>query len=786
MKKLSILALALSILALSCNKEADNMDTRQAQAGAFTVTARVSSATKAITEGVTTTFENGDQLALYAWTGSADSVPQDLWINGEVNTYNGETQKWIPGHQMLWKNVHDEHFFIGVYPARTITSFDAEAFDLDPSTEAYEKNDILVATELSGLKAKDNLMTIKPKEKAAPKGNTVDLSFDHLMAKLNLNLRFRNQWGGIPENVSVSVKAAMTGTIDYLSKTVTPGVETAQQPINLIGNALGGPVSYYTSLIIPQTVTEISIKVNNEVYTYTNEDGIPYAAGKVTTLPLVVGKDLIELDGDVVIVSDWTEGTLSENLNGNSSAVYGIARPLTVKAREDETIVTFKNKAQGPVTFVTSAGGSGVIGSDTSYDIVLAKGQRVWFLGDNACYGNEDYTLASNINFSKTCEVYGNVMSLVDSKNFATATTLTEPYTFANLFVMNWNLVNNAKESIYLPATTLTEGCYYQMFYLCTGLTEVTILANDITASNCLSGWLDSGAGENFSLIAANPYLWSVGTNLPEGCTVYTPAETPDASPVKVYTTPTHVSSLMYNTEAQELLNAGTTYVDGLIMEYSHDGENWSTELPTGINAGYHTVYSRLQNAPEVVSTYKIYMFKADPTYTAPTLKTGLVYNTTAQTLINAGTTSGGTFMYRVGSGSWSAELPTATNAGSYTVYWKIEGDDNYNSILIESLGNATIAKANGYVTLSSYSSSGWNSGFSSKSVSVTVSHHGGSLSVNSTSYSDFLIIDTSISGNTVTISKRNMYNHGTGIVTITSAATTNYNAASATYYLNE
>lgn len=775
MKKFSILALALSILAVSCNKESGILEPGKGEAGAFTVTASVSNVTKAVTVGDVTTFQNEDQLSLYAWTGSNEAVPDKLWINGEVNTYNETSKKWTPENQMLWKNVHDEHYFIGIYPARTVKKFSEDPFELDPSTEAYESNDLLVATELTGLKAETDLQT-----------NTVDLVFDHLMAKLNLNIRFRNQWGGIPENVSVSVKAAMTGTIDYLTKNINVGDNTAYQIFNLVGNAAEAPVSYYTSLVIPQVIKEVNITVYNKTYTYKNEDGITLTAGMVTTLPLVVGKDLIELDGDVVTVSDWTEGTLSENLNGNSSAVYGIARPLTVKAMEDETIVTFKNRAQGPVTFVTNAGKSGVIGSDTSYDIVLAKGQRVWFLGDNACYGNEDYNLASNINFSKTCEVYGNVMSLIDSKNFATATTLTEPFTFANLFLMNWNLVNNAKESIYLPATTLTEGCYMQMFALCTGLTEVTILANDITASNCVSGWLDSGVGANFSLIAANPYLWSVGTNLPEGCTVYTPAETPDASPVKIYTTPTHKTGLMYNTEAQELLDAGIIYVDGLTMEYSLDGENWSTEIPAGINAGYHTVYSRLQNAPEVVSSYQVYMFKANPTYTAPTFKSGLVYNGSAQALINAGTTNGGTMQYRLSSGSWSTELPTGTNAGSYTVYWQIEGDDNYNSVSIESLGSVSVDKANGYVTLSSYSSSGWGEMFSSKSVNVTVSHHGGSLSVNSTSYSDFLVIDTSISGNTVTISKRNQYNHGTGQVTITSAATTNYKAASATYYLNE
>ena len=153
MKKISILAFALSILAVSCNKESDILEPGKGEAGAFTVTASVSNVTKAVTVGDVTTFQNEDQLSLYAWTGSNEAVPDKLWINGEVNTYNETSKKWTPENQMLWKNVHDEHYFIGIYPARTVKKFSEDPFELDSSAEAYESNDLLVATELTGLKA---------------------------------------------------------------------------------------------------------------------------------------------------------------------------------------------------------------------------------------------------------------------------------------------------------------------------------------------------------------------------------------------------------------------------------------------------------------------------------------------------------------------------------------------------------------------------------------------------------------------------------------------------------
>lgn len=63
----------------------------------------------------------------------------------------------------------------------------------------------------------------------------------------------------------------------------------------------------------------------------------------------------------------------------------------------------------------------------------------------------------------------------------------------------------------------------------------------------------------------------------------------------------------------------------------------------------------------------------------APTGKT-LNANGSAQTLINAGTASGGTLYYRLSGTSWSTSLPKATEGGTYTVYYYVKGDTNHNS----------------------------------------------------------------------------------------------------------
>ncbi len=72
---------------------------------------------------------------------------------------------------------------------------------------------------------------------------------------------------------------------------------------------------------------------------------------------------------------------------------------------------------------------------------------------------------------------------------------------------------------------------------------------------------------------------------------------------------------------------------------------------------------------------------KATPTVTAPTPIENLVYSGTAQALVTAGTTDFGTLLYSLDGTNYSADIPTATNAGNYTVYYKVEASGNWNAV---------------------------------------------------------------------------------------------------------
>ena len=85
-------------------------------------------------------------------------------------------------------------------------------------------------------------------------------------------------------------------------------------------------------------------------------------------------------------------------------------------------------------------------------------------------------------------------------------------------------------------------------------------------------------------------------------------------------------------------------------------------------------------------------ILKADPTMVkAPVAVENLVYSGKAQTLVVAGDAQNGVMVYKLeGADSYTDALPSATEAGDYTVYFMVRGDENYNDLKAQTL-TATI-----------------------------------------------------------------------------------------------
>ena len=111
MKTVNLITLAvLGLMAVSaCSREDAAPEAADVR---IAIEASIGEMTKVQTTGNAAVFEAGDQISLYAWTGSATAVPAVQVVNGVKNTL-GTDGKWVPETQMLWADMVTSHYFSG-------------------------------------------------------------------------------------------------------------------------------------------------------------------------------------------------------------------------------------------------------------------------------------------------------------------------------------------------------------------------------------------------------------------------------------------------------------------------------------------------------------------------------------------------------------------------------------------------------------------------------------------------------------------------------------------------
>ena len=109
-------------------------------------------------------------------------------------------------------------------------------------------------------------------------------------------------------------------------------------------------------------------------------------------------------------------------------------------------------------------------------------------------------------------------------------------------------------------------------------------------------------------------------------------------------------------------------------------------DVKTTGSVGTVTVVIKSTNYADITLTVNVNATnKLVPTVTAPTAN-ALTYNGSEQALVTAGKTTGGTMLYRLGDSKWSEQIPTAKNAGKYTVWYKVQGNTEYADVAEQSL----------------------------------------------------------------------------------------------------
>ena len=160
--------------------------------------------------------------------------------------------------------------------------------------------------------------------------------------------------------------------------------------------------------------------------------------------------------------------------------------------------------------------------------------------------------------------LFARCTSLVNAPDLP-ATTLADGC-YRELFFGCTSLVNPPD----LPATTLTTNCYQQLFYGCSKLNSITVYANDISATNCISDWLSGVASEGtFNNYGFAIYTVDSPSGIPTGWTrnldntnyFYIHNKTSNSTNLEI-------SSRRYNTTSDNYAKS---------LQYSKDKKTWST-----------------------------------------------------------------------------------------------------------------------------------------------------------------------------------------------------------------
>ncbi len=353
------------------------------------------------------------------------------------------------------------------------------------------------------------------------------------------------------------------------------------------------------------------------------------------------------------------------------TALLAIAQGTLAQSYPSESFYNFSqgNNIKGPLTVncaEVNSDNNAVLKSGKDITITVSTGYTI--VGANievAQSSNRKDITATNGTLTESKPFAGDVTSLQNVNNTSTILSTSGQYQFSVMTVyytpINYTITYN------LNGGSIS-GSYPTSYNI---ETATFTLKNPTRSGYTFTGWTGSNGTNKQTSVSI--------TKGSTGNKSYTANW--QVNQAKVTTAPTAKTGLTYNGSAKALVNAGVA--SNGTMYYKVGSGSWSTSIPTATNAGTYTVqyYAKGTGGASDSGTgsVQVTIAKANPTVTAPTAKSGLKYTGSAQALVNAGSTTGGTMQYKVGSGSWGTSIPTGTDVGTYTVYYQVVGNTNYN-----------------------------------------------------------------------------------------------------------
>ena len=178
------------------------------------------------------------------------------------------------------------------------------------------------------------------------------------------------------------------------------------------------------------------------------------------------------------VFGEWSRPTKTETTPSIEET------PLTIEAVEAGTIQVYYSGSHTlpkPITYAKNGVSTSITAST---DIAVAAGDVVSFSSENSSLG--DATNYVFIQADHKCYVYGNMMSMInDEGDFSKDKTISGEYALRYMLYGNENMYNHPDKKLILPATTLSEGCYWGLFRGCYSLSKAPELPATKLAPLC-------------------------------------------------------------------------------------------------------------------------------------------------------------------------------------------------------------------------------------------------------------------------------------------------------------
>ena len=269
-----------------------------------------------------------------------------------------------------------------------------------------------------------------------------------------------------------------TGNINPTEATTTFQNQQAIVKFTLVDKADGTTPLAATQLTVSDgtnTYTVTPASATSEIYV-----AIPGITNQTVTLTATTGSGTYTYEKANVTFTNGKYYAVSVKM---------AAAPLTVEALTAGTVKVNIGNGSGTLSsgmkYSVNGGAKTTITTTTS--IAVNAGDKVRFYGngtDTQVYGHSPEVKIQGDGEGFTCKAYGNIMSLLDEVNFATKTDLpNQPFVFYGLFYGNTALTDAS--GLLLPATTLTNACYQNMFNGCTALTAAPALPAKTLTNFC-------------------------------------------------------------------------------------------------------------------------------------------------------------------------------------------------------------------------------------------------------------------------------------------------------------